>query len=122
MNRSAAIIVAASFAAGYVARSELHRRRRPSPSGADKLRAAITADGRRAWLWSGLRKLVDSAEPGSVALSLTVFTRSPDGGVNAGRIRRGEEYPTWSLAIRDRDGRRRLIDVPRDASRLEGGR
>lgn len=115
-----ALLAATAFAAGYLTRSELQRRRRPSPSGADRLAAAVTADRGSAWLWAGLRKIIDGAEPGSAALSLTVFTRSPDGGVNAGRVMRGEDSPTWSLAVRDRDGQPQLIDVPDDASGIGG--
>lgn len=122
VNRTAAILAAAAFTAGYIARSEVARRRRPSPSAADKLRAAIAADGASAWTWSALRRILAAAEHDDRAEHITVSFSSPHGGSLSGQMRRGQAQPelmflsatgtsSWSLSA---------LEVPDDASGLGG--
>lgn len=65
----------------------------------------------------GLRRLLDTAEEGSRALSVTVFVRTRDGGLSVGEVRCGEE-PAWCLAVLGPDGQPDLGDVPDDANGL----
>lgn len=84
---------ALGLAAGYVARSELERRRRPSPSGAERLRDAIAGDGGSAWTWSALRKILRAAEAGDRARSLTVVFDCDGGGQVASSMDKGNVLP-----------------------------
>jgi hypothetical protein len=79
------------FGAGFVARSEIARRRREHRRLEERLRAQV-ADPGTAWLWPALRQIVATARATDEASFITVTFRHADGSEVVCRAEPGGEW------------------------------
>jgi hypothetical protein len=123
MNRPAIAAAVLAGAAGYLARSELERRRKGrGATFGDRIASAPgspAAARAKAWARLATGQILGAAEPDDVAESISVSFSSPHGGALYAQMKRGQVQPELRfLAPSGACGGRRpmlaRLDVPED--------
>lgn len=116
------VLAVAAAAAGYLARSELARRRhRACP---DACHQARLAGPDERWLYGGLWKIIAAADPGDRPWNLTVAWRDREGGDVLAAIDVGDPEPDRVVMTEVEIGGQQAyqftpLDVPDDARGAE---